>query len=198
MKKIISNLLIAAIITSLVAGKSTAQNQSGIFSSASSKENSSSFSEDESAKNVNRVIDDKSGKKDIKLLRANLKAARANFKAVSDFNRNYKNASDVLWNTEANAIVVSFKVGALISRSVYDKAGSRLYTVLNYYEDELPDQIRQLVKRSYKNLNISLVQEILQNDMQVYKIQLEDDTTIKQILVFDGEITDYKSFNKSR
>ncbi|MEO6721323.1 MAG: hypothetical protein ABIN67_13210, partial [Ferruginibacter sp.] len=148
MKKIISNLLIAAIITSLVPGNSTAQNKNAIFSSASGKENSVGFPEDENATNANPMIDGKPGKQNIKLLKANLKAAKANFRASADFNRKYKDATDVTWNTESEAIVVSFKVGELSSRCVYDRTGNWRHTVLNYYEDDLPDYITSMVKNA--------------------------------------------------
>ncbi|MEO6719569.1 MAG: hypothetical protein ABIN67_04345, partial [Ferruginibacter sp.] len=92
----------------------------------------------------------------------------------------------------------SFKVGELSSRCVYDRTGNWRHTVLNYYEDDLPDYITSMVKNAYKHLNISLVQEILEGDVRVYEIHLENDTTLKQILVCNGEITEYKNFKKSK
>jgi len=145
---------------------------------------------------VNPGADEKPGKASIKAMKANLKAAKANLRCTDHFNSNYKGATNVKWATEENVIVATFKMGELLSRSVYDKKGICLYTVLNYYEDGLPDDIKQLVKKDYSNLNISLVQEILQDDVKVYDVHLEDEKNIKQVLVCNGEITPYKEFKK--
>jgi len=187
MKKIICNMALLASISILAPCYLNAQNSAG-----------SSYAPDspEGIPLVNPGADEKPGKASIKAMKANLKAAKANLRCTDHFNSNYKGATNVKWATEENVIVATFKMGELLSRSVYDKKGICLYTVLNYYEDGLPDDIKQLVKKDYSNLNISLVQEILQDDVKVYDVHLEDEKNIKQVLVCNGEITPYKEFKK--
>ena len=192
MKKIISNMTIGVITLVFVNSYSFAQN----FSRSSYKQNAVSPSPDERFDNVSERNDDKPQKATIKKLKADLKAARINFKVHNDFNRNYAGATDVSWFTDKDAIAVSFKIGALRSHVVYDKNGNRMHTILNYYEGGLPQHIRQMVKGTYQNLNISLVQEILEDGVQVYKIHLEDDAFMKQILICNEEITEYQNFKK--
>ena len=180
MKKILSNLVVLASFALAIPGYLTAQNSSR-FTSAVTEEASA----------TKPAVEKKADK-------ASVKAMKANMKATNDFNRTFKNAEDAKWSTEKGLIIVSFKKGELRSRSVYNQNGRRLYTILNYYEDGLPIDIRKSVRANYPDLNVTLVQEILENDIQVYKIHLEDATRIKHILIFEGEITEYADFKKSK
>src|SRR5829696_7867172 len=104
MKKIISNLALIASISLLVPCYSTAQ-----------KLAASSYAPDspsgEGIPTVNPDSNENPGKATIKVLKANLKAAKVNRRWSDHFNSNYKGATDVKWVIEEDAIVVAFKIG---------------------------------------------------------------------------------------
>jgi len=192
MKKIILNMTIGILTTALVNSYSEAQTATR----SAYKENSvNPYSEERTDTEIYRN-DDKPQRAAIKALKADLKTAKVNYRILNDFNRDYKEATGVSWFTEKNVIAGSFKLGELMSRIVYDKNGNRLYTVLNYYEDGLPRNISQMVQTKYPHLKVSLVQEIHQDGAWVYKIHLEDNTILKQILVCNEEMTEYLEFKK--
>ena len=145
------------------------------------------------------LTNDPGDKQTIKNLKADLKSARANLRATSDFNRQFADASDVQWVSEEEVITVSFiKYGNLRSRATYDKKGNLLYSVVNYYEQDLPEEQRSLVTSNFPNMKITLVQEIKQGNALVYKIHLENDATLKHVLISDGEVIPYAQYKKAR
>lgn len=134
----------------------------------------------------------------LKEMKANLRAAKASLKITNDFSKHFKNARDVKWNTEEKAIIATFKKDDKSTRVVYDKKGNWVYTIITYYEDQMPADIRALVKSAYNDFTISLVHEISQGGYNIYKVHLEDSTRLKQVLVYNNEITVYNEFTKSR
>lgn len=181
------------LYTSLFTGSATAQSTADV-----------SFSAEKIDKKTNSAETDKPGaitpadKTSVKELDANLKAAKVNMKVTSHLNRNFKNVSDLTWNTEEKVIVARFKLDEKTGRVVYDKKGHWLYSVITFQEEQMPQNIRSLVRNSYNGFTISLVQEISQGDITLYKVYLENPTSLKHILVYDNEITPYEDFTKSR
>lgn len=134
----------------------------------------------------------------LKEMKSRVKAAKANIKAIDNLNKNFKTATDIQWAAEEKVIVAIFKINDKSARIVYDSRGNWLYTVITYQEDQLPRDIRSLVNAAYKDFTISLVQEIRQGIITVYKVHLENCNRMKQILVHDGEITVYEEYAKSK
>ena len=185
MKTLIVKLVAGALIGAAIPGILIAQR----MSNASPNIEKISAAEKDLSKKTGLLTNDPGDKQTIKNLKADLKSARANLRATSDFDRQFANASDVQWVSEEEVITVSFiKYGNLRSRATYDKNGNLLYSVVNYYEQDLPEEQRSLVTSNFPNMKITLVQEIKQGSALVYKIHLENDATLKHVLISDGEV----------
>lgn len=196
MKKIIMVLVCGVLYTSLTTSPANAQKASDIAFADATVAKKSSLAEAEKKVAANAVSpEDETSKKEKK---ANLRAAKANLKVTNHFNKNFKDVSDLTWSDEEKATVATFKINEKSARIVYDKRGNWLYSIINYQEDQMPANIRSLVKSAYKGFSISLVQEVSQNDITLYKIHLEDCNSLKQILVYNDEITVYEDYTKSK
>ncbi len=137
--------------------------------------------------------------KDIKAMKANLKAEKINLRVNKNLQKNYKDASGVDVSHESRAIVARFKTSDdKAARVVYNKNGGWLYTIFTYNEDKLPTTVKDMVVAAYPNFNITLVQEIKQGDITIHKVFLEDCTSFKQVLVHNDELTLYEDFKKSK
>ena len=194
MKKIIINLATVAIFYVVIPGNINAQNLKDYSYSVIAKNTGNDF-----ANTQNSSITGPVTKAGIVSMKAELKAARANYRATENFNKQFKNISNVNWMADNNAIVATFSnADGMFSRVVYDKAGKWLYTVLNYLEKDAPEDVNSLMKNNFKAYTIKLVQEVMQGDVKLYKVHLENDHKIKQVLVCDGVVTEYEEFTKAR
>ena len=102
----------------------------------------------------------------------------------------FKNISGLrISNLKEGAIVAEFSMAGKTARVVCDKKGISIYTIITYSENELPADVKQLVHDEFKGFAITLVQEISQREVNCYKIFLEDCTRLKEVFVYNGEIT---------
>ena len=196
MKKIIIVFVSGVLYTSLISNYVNAQKATDISFVAPKiiKANSS----EEGNKTTKGSTVDPVDKSAIKMMEANLKAAKANLRVTTHFSKNFKNASAVTWNTEEEFIVAKFAIGEKSSKVVYDKRGNWLYNITTFHEDQMPGDIRSLINEEYNGYTISMVQEINKGGITVYVVYLEDYNSYKQILVCNDELTVYKEFEKSK
>ncbi len=197
MKKFIFNLVAGAIVAAFIPGYSAAQSIKNASYPDEEKEKISIIT-DEGNYQPSFVRVETTTKTKLKSLKKDMKIARANFKAATDFSKSYPNVTEVTWLAEPNAIIASYNNDNLWCRVVYNKIGNRVYSIANYLEQDLPADIRTHVKNSFKCFNINLVQEIEQDDKKFYLIHLADDTTVKQVVFYKGEFSLYKEFTKSK
>jgi len=196
MKKIIMILLSGVFYTLLITSNATAQRATNITFPIPGTDNKNGSAGDDKIVAGNAI--DPAAKAAIKDMEANLKAAKVTLKVTSHLSKNFKNVSGLTWNTEEKAIIASFKMDDKSARVVYNKRGNWLFTIINYSEEQMPREVRSLVKDSYGEFTITLVQEVRQGGITLYKVHLEDNTHIKQVLVYNGEITVYGDFIKSK
>ena len=189
-------LVSGVLFTSLITSYATAQKATDISFAASKTGNKSGLGESEKTAVSNAIVNN--DETALKEMKANLKVAKANLKVTNHHEKNYKNVSGLKWNSEEKVIVATFKMNDKSARVVYNKRGNWLFTIITYNEAQMPQDIRSLVKANYGGYSISMVQEISQGDVTLYKVHLEDCNSLKQILVHNNEITVYEEFTKSR
>jgi hypothetical protein len=114
-------------------------------------------------------------------------AADVNTKAVKDFNKSFKNVSGEQWYKVTDGFIASFKENSIETKVAYDQKGKWHCTVRTFGEDQLPPDVRDLVKSRYYDYKILVVYEI-RHDNTVYILKMEDATTLKTLRITDGEI----------
>jgi len=114
-------------------------------------------------------------------------AADVNTKALKDFNKSFKNISGEQWYKVTDGFIASFKENEIETKVAYDQKGKWHCTVRTFGENELPSDVRDLVKSRYYDYKILVVYEI-RHDNTVYILKIEDTSTLKTLRVADGEI----------
>jgi hypothetical protein len=120
-------------------------------------------------------------------------------KAVRDFLKRDKTASDAEWMVVENGFVVKY-TGKNNSRcrTVYNSQGNFLYTIRQYNEGNMLPDVRAIVKSQYYDYTITLVEEIEQPLRPlVYVVHMEDATTLKNIRVSEREIEVVSEYKKA-
>jgi hypothetical protein len=106
-----------------------------------------------------------------------------NTKAIKDFQSRFNNASNTMWFSDRNGFVSYFVQNGYGDRAYYDKKGHWQYSLIFYGEDKLPRDIRTVVKSTYFDLAITLVEEVQTTEGMVYIVHLEDKANIKLVKV---------------
>lgn len=119
-------------------------------------------------------------------------------RAMRDFVKRNNTATHVEWMVADDGYVAKY-TGKNNSqcRTVYNCRGNYAYTIRQYDEAHMPRDVRKLIKSVYYDYTINLVEEIeLRAKSLIYVVHVQDETTLKNIRVCDGEmevIEDYQN-----
>jgi hypothetical protein len=105
-------------------------------------------------------------------------ASAASGHALKDFKGRFKDGRDEQWYPMKTGFEVCFKQDGYVNRAFYDKKGRWLGALTFCNEDGLPRDIRHIVKVSYIDLAITLVEIVGIPDHKVYLVHLEDKNKI--------------------
>ena len=125
-------------------------------------------------------------------------ASSINEKAVKNFSKSYSKQSNASWFTLDDGFVAIFTADGIKTKAYYDRKGRSVGEVRTYQEDKLPKEIRHMVKSTYYDFTIFLVNEVTVGNAKVHLIKIEDQTSFKTIRVQDGEMTETEAFTKSK
>jgi hypothetical protein len=134
----------------------------------------------------------------VKFAEAADKLASINRKMAKNFTKSYSNAENISITTgERNVTFVSCYIDGIRNRIAYDKKGHWHSTLRFYSENELPREVRHLVKSNYYDFNIAGVTEVQYDGKLAHVLSLESKTEWKKLKVVDGEMEIIESFQKS-
>ncbi|MFI5152342.1 MAG: hypothetical protein ACHQET_03355 [Chitinophagales bacterium] len=121
---------------------------------------------------------------------------RINAKAVRDFSRFYTANSGEKWYVASNGYFAKFSLNGNKGMAAYDLKGHWMFTIFNYGENKLPDDIRAAVRSTYYNYEITCIDEIHFEDQIIYQVHMQDEKTWKNLLVSNGEMEISEDFYK--
>jgi len=121
-----------------------------------------------------------------------------NVKAVRTFQKMYKDARNVFWSESNGTIYSRFTANGTAYRNFFTKKGSWIGGIQTYGEEKLPREVRAVIKPIYYDYAITLVDEVSLPDQQpVYVVHIEDNNSIKNIAIQNGETRVLDEFEKS-
>lgn len=125
--------------------------------------------------------------------------SRVHTRAMRDFLKRDKTAANVDWMIVETGYVAKYTdENNSNCRTVYNNRGDFVYTVRQYHENNMPPDIRHIVKSKYYDYTITLVEQIEENRWPlVYVVHLEDATTLKNVRVCDREMEVMSEYIKS-
>jgi hypothetical protein len=120
-----------------------------------------------------------------------------NTKAIKDFASKFGTNRNEYWLKASDGFVSNFKTDGFLNRVYYDTKGRWRFTVNTYAENKLPRDIRAIVKSTYYDYKITMVEEVRSADNLVYIIHQEDDKHIMKLRIFqDGEVDIMEELDK--
>jgi len=120
-------------------------------------------------------------------------------RALRDFVGRYGNLDDVVWHKGNKNFIAVFTRDSIQTRVIYNTAGVLEYTMRYYQEAQLKREIRHIIKSTYYDYKIFIVQEILKpDDEPVYIVNLQGDTDWLKVKVYGGEMEVMERFKKGK
>lgn len=130
-----------------------------------------------------------------------VKRAAREFKQFNRLSKNFearfKGASNVIWDKHETGFNGFFTKDGLRNMVCYSKYGYLLNSMVTYYEDRLDKSIKRIIKDAYEDYKILLVNEVRQDGITVYVVTIENEKNIKLVTVCEGEINIYKEYKKA-
>lgn len=203
MKKMISAVLFAIIIAFAAPGYASAQTGDKDIAFIPAKNHAAYISfitESYAGENAAVAVADTLAATNItsKASKADLKAAKANSKALRNFNIMYKkDMPDAKWYVLQDGMVASFSRGDVNTQVVYNKKGNWLHTLTYYPASKTPQNITSIMDDVYPKDDIKLTVKVEEGNIQFYIVQLEGKMTLKKVTVYNGEVNLLEEYTKS-
>jgi hypothetical protein len=115
-------------------------------------------------------------------------------RAMNDFKKTFEGVTDATWyTTDDKGYIARFNKDQVQTMVAYDHKGRWHHTIRYYGEKQLPRDVRSIVKSSYYDYAILGVTEVFYNDQTIYMVNVQDDTRLKTIAVFNDEMQEIRS-----
>ena len=121
-----------------------------------------------------------------------------NINAARDFNKNFKNATDVKWVQHENGASVYFTNDGKKMRSSYNTKGKKEYTLKYYDESGMSSDLRHRIKSNYYDYTIAIVTEVTRNNQTYHLVKMENQKEYLTLQINDEEMTVFEITNKAK
>ena len=119
-------------------------------------------------------------------------------KAVTkSFNDAFKDAYNTQWYKVNKRYLVDFMMDDQKNKALLQKSGSIIYHIKYGHEDNLPEDIRKLVKSTYFDYNITSAINVKQENRDIWVINVESDKKLILVRVEEGDMEEVGNYNKS-
>ena len=126
-------------------------------------------------------------------------AGRVNPPVIRNFLKTYKDVSGEKWIEVKEGFVAMFNYNDMDYQVAYTKKGTWLRTIRSYNEENMPTDVRHIVKSTYYDYEITRVHEIeIPLNPITYVVQLLGKKELINLKIYDGEIEVLQKFNKSK
>lgn len=120
-----------------------------------------------------------------------------NNEVSKSFNQLFKDAVAPQWYEVNKRYVVNFILNDQKNRAVFTKGGSLVYRLIYAAENEVPEDVKSMVKGKYPDCTIAFSVQVEQSDQKVWFINVEDARKILILRVNADEMTVMDTINKA-
>jgi hypothetical protein len=122
-----------------------------------------------------------------------------NVRAMRDFVARYGERDEVKWHNSNGSYVAVFIRDSMQYRVMYNSHGTLSYVMKYYEEKQMARNIRAIIKGTYYDYKIYIVQEIeIPDRPSVYIINLQGETDWKKVKLCQGEMEVVEDFKKGK
>ena len=123
--------------------------------------------------------------------------SKVNEAVGKSFEKNFKNAVRPQWYKLNKNYFVKFISEDQKNTALFSKGGTLIYHISYGHENNLPEDIRKMVKSSYFDLNITTAIKVEEGGRNIWVINLEDEKNLVLVRVEDDQLEEVGKYNKS-
>ncbi len=124
-------------------------------------------------------------------------ASKVNREVSNAFKNTFPEAKEAVWTKMDKNYLVKFISRDQNNRALFTNKGQLVYHIRYGQEQNLPDDVRNLIKKNYANYNITNVIYVSQDERKIWVVNLEDQKKLIVARVEEGELEQVDSYNKS-
>jgi hypothetical protein len=113
------------------------------------------------------------------------------------FNASFQDAVDPAWYKIDQRYMVRFLTNDQKNQSLYKKNGELIYYIHYGFEQNLPSDIRKMIKSSYVDYKITMAIFVNQDKRNIWVVNLEDKSKYIVVRVEDGELEEVENMNRT-
>jgi hypothetical protein len=113
------------------------------------------------------------------------------------FLKSFPDAKKPLWYQLNKNYLVKFITKDQTNRALYRNNGQLIYHIQYGHVQNLPEDIRKLVKANYVEYNITSVIYVNQDDRKIWLINVENKSKLIVVRYEDGELQQVDNYNKA-
>jgi hypothetical protein len=117
-------------------------------------------------------------------------------RAIKEFQKSFKGITNEDWSKIADGYIATFSADSVKTMVAYNLKGVWHHTIQYYPEKKLSGNIRDIVKRTYYDYTILNIIEVSFGDQPVYMVYMQDETHLKAIRVYDGEMVEIQNYTR--
>lgn len=119
-------------------------------------------------------------------------------KAVTkSFDKTFKDAENTQWFKVNRRYLVYFISNDQKNRALYQKNGALIYHLMYGTENNLPDDVRKIVKSNYVDYDITHAINVHQENRNIWVVNLEDKKKLILVRIEDGALEEVGNYDKS-
>jgi hypothetical protein len=124
-------------------------------------------------------------------------SANVNQKVSNAFQASFKDAVSPTWYRLNKDYLVEFITGDMNNRALFKKNGALIYQISYGHENNLPKDIRRILKSNYVDYNIVQAINVKEDNRDIWVVNLEDDKKLIIARVEDYTLEEVGNYNKS-
>lgn len=124
------------------------------------------------------------------------KTVTVNIKVQKAFTRAYGVNASQNWIAVDKNFLNSFYADGIRTNTLYSRNGYLIYSIVYGTEEQLPGNLKEMVKDNYCNYDITSVTEVKENNRHIWVVQLQNSKEVITARIEDDEIEQVQQFNK--
>jgi len=117
-------------------------------------------------------------------------------KTLKSFSKDFKVNVPVKWHSNEHYDFAYFIDGGIQHRISYNKNGKKIRMLKSYSAELLDDKLRKDIEQTWDGYEITGVWEVVENHMHAYFINIASNRKIKELIVYNQEVTVRRQFDK--
>lgn len=123
--------------------------------------------------------------------------ANVNVKVQRAFERNFGAQAAQNWSAVGQGFLNRFYVDGIPTNALYTGNGKLVYTIAYGTEEQLPSDVKSLVKAHYHNYGINAATEIKEEGRHIWVVQLQSGETVATARIENNELEEVQRFKRA-